>query len=135
MLNTVPSLSDLKSVSETKLGLRKLFEYFLVSDYSQTFFYPGEVASLKYIMNTHPDDIENKTYDALYTMYTKYFEDVDITTALTSEEDSERLTLHIYVGVKTESGEVVTLEEPVDLKETLNLLRHSEHMEELNGKS
>jgi hypothetical protein len=63
--------------------LQKLFDYFLLSDYSQTNLYRGNVASLKYILLNEPTDtLLDNVKSSLYAMYNRYFESPRFTDTL-----------------------------------------------------
>lgn len=78
-LTTAGWIDDLVSVSTS------LMDYFLVSEDSQSQFYPGEVASLPYLVQQHgsdPDTLVNRSRDVLQRYFSRYFEmaSVEVTT-------------------------------------------------------
>lgn len=78
-LTTAGWIDDLVSVSTS------LMDYFLVSEDSQSQFYPGEVASLPFLVQQHgsdPDTLANRARDVLQRYFSRYFEmaSVEVTT-------------------------------------------------------
>ena len=58
MVKSIPHLSTTGWMKNPELIIVKLYEYFLLSDYSQSNSYLTHIASLKYILQNHSD-----TYD------------------------------------------------------------------------
>lgn len=119
----VPTLSTTGSQQSPKLKMAKLFEYFLISDYGQSFIYAGNVTSLRYIISKNPSDVDTikeNIKEALIKMYNRYFDATEVTvnskvidgiTKLVIEVDSE------YGGGKVSLRESLTVS---DIKETFD---------------
>ena len=78
-LTTAGWIEDLVSVSTS------LMDYFLVSEDSQSQFYPGEVSSLPFLVQQYgsdPDELANRARDVLQRYFSRYFEmtSVEVTT-------------------------------------------------------
>lgn len=78
-LTTAGWIEDLITVSTT------MMDYFLVSEDSQTQFYPGEVASLPFLVQQYgsdPDALANRCRDVLQRYFSRYFDmaSVEVTT-------------------------------------------------------
>lgn len=56
-LKTLPTLSSNGWVTDPNTALDMLLNYFLSSEYSQTYFFNGEVKSLKYLLVQHSKDL------------------------------------------------------------------------------
>ncbi len=112
---TIPSLSTNGNIEDVSLSMKKLFDYFLLADYSQTFFYKGNVASLKYILGNYKneDDLLSLLNSALTTLYERYFEEVEIDIRLTST-DINSGSADIVFGIAVTTNNIKT-----DLAETI----------------
>jgi len=70
----LPTLSKHYDLTITQ-ALQKIYDYFLLSDYSQTNIYRGNITSLKYILINKPnDDLLEEIKNQLTTMCIRYFE-------------------------------------------------------------
>ena len=99
-MSAIPHLSRDGWLKDPASMVNKLFEYFLVSEYSQSNTFRGHIASLKYILeqNNTGADIKSEVIRALVTMYSKYFKDVLINVDVIGD-DSSMLSLTIAVDV------------------------------------
>jgi hypothetical protein len=82
-LTTAGWIEDLVSVSTS------LMDYFLVSEESQTQFYPGEVASLPFLVQQYgsdPDTLVSRGRDVLQRYFSRYFDMASV--EVTSDNDS-----------------------------------------------
>ena len=99
-MNSVPTLMTTGSTEAPKLKLSALFKYFLIADYSQTFYYTGNVASLKYIIskfdNHNVSKLKDDIIEALTTMYERYFDNIRVD--LNIREDGAKLHLEFYIS-------------------------------------
>jgi hypothetical protein len=99
-LTTAGWIEDLVSVSTS------LMDYFLVSEESQTQFYPGEVASLPFLVQQYgsdPDALVSRGRDVLQRYFSRYFEMASV--EITSDEQSDspgRYNINIDVTVVRE---------------------------------
>jgi len=99
MVNNVYSLDTVGTISHPKLKLERLVQYFIIADFSQTHFYQGQVASLKYIMNNSIEDIEEECGLALDRMLSSYFEEVKVETSLGLTDNESVKALNISISV------------------------------------
>lgn len=70
-LTTAGWVNDLVTVSTS------MMDYFLVSEHSQTQFYPGNVSSLPYLIQQHgsePDRLADRARDVLQQYFSRYFD-------------------------------------------------------------
>jgi len=97
MAGSIPHLSVEGWIKNSEQKLLKLFEYFLTSEYSQSNIYYGNIASLKYILQnaTEVNEIKNDISKSLYSMYGRYFSNVDVTVDIV-EKDS---VVEYYINV------------------------------------
>ena len=105
--------------------MNKLFEYFLASDYSQSNNFIGTIKSLKYLLsaNMKPNDLANKVKEALYLLYSNYFDNVSVTCDVISED---RAKYRIYIEIKGDrDGNRHTLSK--ELKSTDNKIDNFEN--------
>ena len=86
----IPHLSRDGWMKDPSSMVNKLFEYFIVSEYSQSNTFRGEIASLKYILehNNTNDDIKSEIMKALTIMYGRYFTDILIHVNISEDETS-----------------------------------------------
>ncbi len=91
-MNTkLPTLTTNKILENDSLIINKLYEYFLASEYSQTFFYKPHVASLKYLIGEYEvddDELEEAVRSTLTTLYERYFDEVEVTCIVEPEEEN-----------------------------------------------
>ncbi len=82
----VPTVSTDGWVNDDGTKAYRLLEYFLISDYSQSNMYLGNITSLKYIMGETlglpPDRIADTIKEALVGMYDRYFKEFEIFVSL-----------------------------------------------------
>jgi len=116
MSSAIPHLSRDGWLKDPSTMVNKLFEYFLVSEYSQSNTYRGKITSLKYILeqNTASDDIKSEIIKALVNMYNRYFTDILINIDIT-DDDTSMLSLAISVDVTGEDGNRYTLDKNLEL--------------------
>ena len=112
MKNNVYTLNTVGVVEHPKLKLNRLIEYFIIADFSQTYLYSGEIASLKYIMNNHIDNIKDECRTALTIMLERYFDAVSIEVTLEDTDASNKKALVMSVTV-TEDGKTHILDKEV----------------------
>lgn len=77
----VPTLTTAGWVSDVIIQSTTLMDYFLMSDYSQTQFYPGEVSSMPHLIQevgSEPNQLERRTQSALERLYGRYFDRVAV---------------------------------------------------------
>lgn len=129
----IPSLSDDGNIESTAIAIKKLYDYFLVADYSQTFFYTKHIASLKYLMNQYKTTdavFKEKVTSTLENMYNRYFEFVEVLVRL--ETSGSVITMYIDVEV-TVDEKVVSLSESVTFEESRRFFVNK-YIDELNMK-
>lgn len=80
----IPSLTVDGNITNKDLQMKKLFQYFLASDYSQSNQFYGKIASLKYILATYTDstDISLEIKRVLNSLYTDFFDSVSVTVSI-----------------------------------------------------
>lgn len=92
MSTKLPTLTSSGWLSDTVTISNKLMDYFLASDFSQTQFYPGEVASLPYIVQEHghdPDRLVESVRDTLTKYFQRYFRYVRLNVRKINLEDEK----------------------------------------------
>lgn len=80
----IPSLTVDGNITNKDLQMKKLFQYFLASDYSQSNQFYGKIASLKYILATYTDstDISLEIKRVLNSLYADFFDSVSVTVSI-----------------------------------------------------
>jgi len=87
---SIPSLSTVGWTKDYNEIVQKLYMYFIVSEYSQSNSYYGEIASLKYILQSHSEieDIKLAIQKALLNMYDRYFDSADVVVDIIETDNS-----------------------------------------------
>lgn len=104
----LPTLTTAGWVSDVVIMSTTLMDYFLMSDHSQTQFYPGEVSSMPYLVQqvgSEPRELERRAKVALEKLYGRYFDRVAV--EVTSDNLNDRsgrynLTLDVAVVIDGE---------------------------------
>jgi len=93
----VPSLSTVGWTKDYNEIMKKLYVYFIISEYSQSNSYYGEIASLKYILQSHSEveDIKLAIQRTLLSMYDRYFDSVDVVVDVIQTDTSTSYTINI----------------------------------------
>jgi len=114
MKKVLPTMSIFGITNDPGVITEKLFMYFITSEYSQSITFYGEISSLKYILNqygTEPLELKNKIYEALVTLYKKYFPTVDVNVDIVEDPVTKNKKLSINVTTVTEDGVTSTIDE------------------------
>lgn len=98
----VPSLSDDGWVVSSALRANYLLTHFFLSEYSQTAFYSGNVASLPYIIQQNQGDATNTATAIRATLasyFTQYFNNVDTQVDfITDPVNNDKIQIRIYMS-------------------------------------
>jgi len=119
----IHNLSTDGAIASPSAVMKRLMENFMVSDYSQTLFYGGEVASLRYIYSGFDNDVRQLELDitaSLQTMYSRYFANVEVFAEATLNGDGVSVDIAMEISV-LENGAPYTLSEAVNTKNVLAL--------------
>jgi len=111
----VPTLSTAKTISGTTM-IQRLYHYFERSNYKQSSFYDGNVASLRYLMHMYNDDLDTmelETIKMLTKMYKRFFSNVKIEVSFQKLENEQHLL--IVKGSMEENGKTLRLNETSEL--------------------
>ena len=87
----LPTMSIYGLTKNKIIMAEKILLYFLVSDYSQSSSFYGEISSFKYIFNSYRTDLDRLAYETqevLIELYKKYFNEVSV------EVDIEEVNLN-----------------------------------------
>ena len=97
MISAIPHLSTTGWMKNPELIITKLYEHFLIADYSQSNTYIGQIASLKYILQNYDgvEDIKVAIQKTLYKQYINYYDQVDVDIIITERDDSTTYTVDI----------------------------------------
>ena len=93
----IPSLSTVGWTKDYNEIMKKLYVYFITSEYSQSNSYYGEIASLKYILQSHSEveDIKLAIQRVLLNMYDRYFDNVDVVVDIIQTDSTTSYTINI----------------------------------------
>jgi len=119
----IHNLSTTGAIASPGALMKRLFENFMVSGYSQTLFYEGHVASLRHIYSQFDDDIKELETDiraAIELMYSRYFSSVEV--FVEAELNVDGVSIDIRIGISVIHNKVpYTLNEAVNTKSMLAL--------------
>lgn len=103
MESCLPTLSIDGFVTNHELMMSKIFEYFLIADYSQSLIFQGDITSFRYLMATGNvvTDLSSTMIDALTKLYERYFDNASVEVKITEDEDTN--TQYLRIGVVTEN--------------------------------
>jgi len=91
-MNTVlPTLSLSGFVKDNNTIMRKQFEYFKASEYSQSTTFYGNISSLPYLIEQHNDDdirLKSEIANTLTILYKRYFDKVSVEVRLDYKDDN-----------------------------------------------
>jgi len=99
MAKAIPTLNVEGFIKDTDTMVIKLYEYFIVSEYSQSNTFRGNISSLKYILQSNTDilDIKNEIVNTLETMYGRYFDSVTAIVDVTEDGSMVNYAIDIIV--------------------------------------
>jgi hypothetical protein len=112
----VPSLSTNKAISNTIEMIAQLFKYFVIADYSQSNTFKGSISSLKDKLtgSEDPEWVKGRIHDALVTLYSNHFKQVDVEITYKDNLDVIGVVDYtIYVSVLDYNNEVHSLAESI----------------------
>jgi len=106
----VPQLTRDGWTSDPTTIMVKLFEYFLISEYSQTNTMYGDISSLKYLMEIEKDvyELRNVIIRTLDKLYGRYFKTVNVSVEINNDSETETLLL-IEIDTVYANGEKYNL--------------------------
>jgi len=99
----LPTLTISGFVFDKNIIMKKLFEYFITSDYSQSTLYYGKITSLKYCISENRGDttaIAGSIRFNLQVMYSRYFENVEVmVTPRTDYTEAGKNIINFYIDI------------------------------------
>jgi len=122
MVKKVPTLTLDGYLDNTDFMMTKLFEYFVLSEYSQTKLFYGEISSLPYLVRDAGPDfnkLEDSVKDTLFKLYNRYWGNVDVDVGIKEEKINEhkhRVILVINVEV-VHDGKTYTLNKSASIED------------------
>lgn len=117
--NPVPTLGTQDFIFDSANKFAQLFADFMLSDYNQTYLYPGTVTSVSRIMQLSGQDEGAQVrlfQDGLSTYLRKYYDEVSVSASVSDSEDSRqvggtKITVIIQItetGVQATYGRLLT---------------------------
>ena len=91
MDTTLPTLTLSGFVKDKNTIMRKQFEYFKASEFSQSTTFYGNISSLPYIIEQYNDDdirLKSEICDTLTKLYKRYFDTVSVKASLDYKDDN-----------------------------------------------
>ena len=118
-----PSLSEDGWVTSPDKTADYLLSCFIVSDYSQTYMYTGEVSSLPWILQDTQGDMTRTLVDVRLTLskyFSRFFDSVNVdVTEIPNVENPTKAQISIYVKFKDKSGKEHILGKLLQLSDTI----------------
>lgn len=117
----VPSLDTDGFTSDVKVMLRRLYNYFLISEHSQTITYKESPVSLNHLLELYIDDLtilKIKTEDVLQIYLNKYFDTVEVHITIKDSEVTDTPSMDIAIKVSN-NNHSTTLLDSVDISKDL----------------
>lgn len=77
----LPTLTPAGWVNDITMMSSRTMDYFIASDYSQSYFYPGEVSSLPYLIRVYghePMELRREVQVVLMRYFMRYFDDAQV---------------------------------------------------------
>jgi len=106
------------------LAVKKLMDYFLISDFSQTYFYTGHVSSLKYLLQEKEENkvrtVIDRIEESLHALYSTYYPSVKVSVSPIYEKDSNVYNIAVNVIVKNKEGNTFELSDRVAIDNPYN---------------
>jgi hypothetical protein len=123
---SLATLSRAGYISSPKLIAKKMFDYYILSLYSQSTIFYGSIASLAYSLEVGSDVESFILYseELLATYYKSYFDTVEI--KLVNESTDVKGNVGVYMKL-TKDGVTFSLDEVIDISEgVINLSNYGE---------
>ena len=118
-----PSLSEDGWITSPERTADYLFSNFFVADYSQTYMYPGMIASLPWILQSTQGDTSEAMREIRRTLnayFSHYFESVEVNVdEVPNEEQPSKVHLSLYVKFIDNSGQERVLGKILRLNDTI----------------
>lgn len=118
----VPSLGPDGFITNTPKMADLMLAHFFASNYSQTHFYTGRVASFAWILQRWAKDMErtsSEVQEALNKYFSAYFSNVVVETSVKSENETSRYAITIYVGFVDSEGKEHSLGRSVNIVDSV----------------
>lgn len=105
MKSMIPTLTTDGYVTNKNIIMRKLWEYFVTSEYSQSNTFYAKVSSLKWLIASHKvsSELSRSVEDSLVALYKRYFDNVECDATIESVNNTGMYKLKI--GLRAVDGE------------------------------
>ena len=118
-LSAVPSLSRAGFITEPKAIVKRLFDYYILSLYSQTNTYYGTITSLAYSLKEGGDDmyaVSSYIERTLGEYYKRYFKTVEISVRETRGNLGTKATIELLMTVG-DGDQSISLNDAINVTE------------------
>jgi hypothetical protein len=119
---TMPSLSTDGWVNSSLKTADYLFSHFFASDYSQTYVFPGQIASFAYILHSNQGNIQGTMTalrQTLSTYFSKYYKDVIVEVDDSpTVSGSSFIALNIFMNFTDDKGVIHSLGKMIEYTNT-----------------
>lgn len=118
---SIHNLSTSGAITNNKSLAIRLLKNFMVSDYSQSNLYMGNVSSLRYLISQFDTVSELELRDSitsqLTSMYGRYFDDVDVE-VFTEESIKDKSLVNIKIDIRViQDGKTIYVNEIINKEE------------------
>jgi len=117
-LNFLPTLGEESWTRDSLVIIDRLFSYFLVAEYSQSYIYNGKIASMPWLLYKYKDNInklESEIESTLTELYERYFIETSVLVTIDSDLNDSKLFIIISITVKDIESKEYTLRKSMDI--------------------
>lgn len=117
----LPSLSEYGWITNSIELADKIFSYFFVSEFSQTYLFNNKIASLPYILQQNQDDLQKMASDVKYWLnqsFSNYFQNVEVSADVNPNDNNpNKYQLTLYVQFTDKEGKTYSLGRLIEISD------------------
>lgn len=117
----LPSLSEHGWITNSIELADKIFSYFFVSEFSQTYLFNNKIASLPYILQQNQDDLQKMASDVKYWLnqsFSNYFQNVEVSADVNPNDNNpNKYQLTLYVQFTDKEGKTYSLGRLIEISD------------------
>jgi len=120
MSAVLPTLTLTGWIYDKNIIIKKLMEYFLTSDYSQSTLYYGKISSLKYLIKEYQYDkslLIDNVKNTLENLYKRYFKEVEIEISI--DDSTSEAVMYLDITCYDEDNKKYTLTQSFNINEDI----------------
>lgn len=117
----LPSLSEHGWITNSIELADKIFSYFFISEFSQTYLFNNKIASLPYILQQNQDDLQKMASDVKYWLsqsFSNYFQNVEVSADVNPNDNNpNKYQLTLYVQFTDKEGKTYSLGRLIEISD------------------